>query len=64
MNWIKQIKAVFVPPSAEVLAVQELEEAKRQLLAALTAQEHYTATVSFQSTRVARLTKHIKEITA
>jgi hypothetical protein len=64
MNALQQLKAVFVPPSAEVLAVQELEEAKRQLLAALTAQEHYTAAVAFRTTQVARLTKHVKEIAA
>lgn len=64
MNWFSQIKAVFVPPSAEVLAVQELEEAKRQLLSALTAQEHYTACVAFRTSQVARLTKHVKEIAA
>lgn len=62
MNWLAQIKAVFTPPSADVLAVQELEEAKRQLLVALTAQEHYAAAVAFRTTQVTRLTKHVKEI--
>ena len=62
MNWYKQIKAVFVPPSADVLAVLELEEAKRQLLVALTTQEYSTAAVSFRTTQVARLTKHVREI--
>jgi hypothetical protein len=64
MNWLQQLKAVFVPPSADVLAVQELEEAKRQLLQALTAQEHFAATVTFRTTQVARLTKTVKEITS
>lgn len=64
MNWLTQIKAVFVPPSADVIAVRELEEARRQLLAALTAQEHYTACVAFRTSQVARLTKHVKEIAA
>ena len=60
MNWIKQITQVFRTPSADVLAVQELEDARRQLLSALSAKEYATALVCYHSDRVTRLTKTVK----
>lgn len=62
MNWIQQLKAVFVAPSADVLAVQELEQARRSLLAALTAKAYATAIVDYQTSQVARLTKTVSGI--
>jgi len=45
----------FKAPSATHLAVQELEDAKRELLASLSAQEYATAMVAYNTDRVRRL---------
>ena len=45
----------FKAPSAMHLAVQELEDAKRELLASLSAQEYATAMVAYNTDRVRRL---------
>jgi len=45
----------FKAPSAAHLAVQELEDAKRELLASLSAQEYATAMVAYNTDRVRRL---------
>ena len=45
----------FKVPSAMHLAVQELEEAKRELLRSLSAQEYATAMVAYNTDRVRRL---------
>lgn len=49
------IKAMFTTPSAEQLAVRELEQAKRELLQAQTQKEYWEQIVVYQSKRVARL---------
>ena len=51
----------FKAPSADVLAVVELEEAKRQLLAAQSALEYAASMVDYNTNRVARLEQHVKE---
>jgi hypothetical protein len=61
MNWLQQIVAVFKVPTAEVLAVQELADAKRSLLQSLSAQEYASALVTYNTDRVARLGKHVKD---
>ena len=59
MNSLKAILAVFRSPSADVLAVQELEDARRSLLSALSAKEYATALVCYHTDRVTRLTKTV-----
>ena len=61
MNLAQQLMAVFRAPTAEVLAVQELADAKRSLLQALSAKEYASAMVTYHTERVYRLTNHIKE---
>ena len=39
MKFLSQIRELFQPPSAEVLAVREYEECKRKLLEAQSAKE-------------------------
>ena len=51
----------FVKPSAEELAFEELQEAKRQLLGAMSAQEWATSQVQYNQDRVARLTRTVQE---
>lgn len=51
----------FKEPSADVLAVIELEDAKRQLLAAQSALEYAASMVDYNTSRVARLEQRVKE---
>jgi hypothetical protein len=51
----------FRKPSPEELAHLELLEARRQLLAAMSAQEWATSQVQYNQDRVARLSKTVKE---
>lgn len=64
MNLIAQLKALFRTPSAAALAVQELEEAQRQLLAALTAQEFAASMVAYNTARVNRLSGSLTKVIA
>ncbi len=47
-------------PSPETLMAQELDEAKRQLLAALTAMEYAQAMVAYHEARIERLSHGLK----
>lgn len=55
------LKKLFRPPSAHELAVQELEEAERQLLLAHTQQEYAASMIAYNTTRVERLREFLKE---
>lgn len=59
MNW--QDFNPFRKPSPESLAHEELLDAKRQLLAAMSAQEWATSQVQYNQDRVARLSKIVTE---
>jgi hypothetical protein len=60
MNW-KTLNP-FTLPSADVIAMIELEDARRQLLAAHTSLEYAKAMVAYNTQRVARLEQRTKEI--
>jgi hypothetical protein len=62
MKAMRDIAAVFRAPSADSMAVQELEEARRALLAAQTALEWASANVTYNQDRVARLSCIVKEM--
>lgn len=59
-NIVKDLIETFRKPSAETLALRELEEAKRQLLAAQSHQEYYRRMVDYHQDRVMRLTAYLK----
>ncbi len=61
MNIIDTIKALYAPPSPETLALRELEESKRELLAAHTQQEYAAKMVEFHKNKIKRLTLFLKE---
>jgi len=52
--WAK-ISARFQPPSAEVLAAQEYDQARRALLEAHSAREYAEAMVTYHQNRIERL---------
>ena len=61
MKFLKDIAAVFHAPTPETMAVQELQDARRALLQAYSAQEYATALVQFNQDRVSRLSMTVKE---
>ena len=58
---MKRLQDLFKKPSADVLAVQELEEAKRQLLLAQSGLDYALAMVRYNDERVKRLTARLQE---
>lgn len=52
----------FRAPSAEVIAVKELEDAKRSLLEAQSAAEYANRMTQWHQDRIKRLSAYVKEI--
>lgn len=67
MKAIKAIRnffnAAFAKPSAELLAMQELEDAKRELLEAQTGRDYAMAIVAYNEQRIERLTAYVQNCT-
>jgi hypothetical protein len=61
LTMIDKIKEHFRLPSANELAVKELEMAHRKLLVALSAQEYAKRMCDYHSDRIKRLTAYLKE---
>lgn len=60
---ITYIKSLFTAPSAEVLALRELEDAKRRLLEAQTAREYAESMCKYHEARIKRLTAYLHSVT-
>lgn len=60
MKYVEMFKVYFKSPSAEKLALDELEESRRELLKAQTAQEYHTKMVEFHSGKIKRLQSFLK----
>jgi hypothetical protein len=56
---IEEIKLFFRVPSADILAVKELEEAKRELLRTQSALDYTKRMVEYHQDRVKRLTTYV-----
>ena len=56
----EQLKKVIAAPSAEMLALRELEEAKRRLLEAYSYREEAECRVACYSDRIERLTEYLR----
>ena len=56
---VQTIKSAFRIPSADEIAIRELEEARRQLLAMQTAKDYATRMVEYNNDRVRRLTAYV-----
>ena len=59
---VTSLRRVFRIPTADELAVIELGEAQRELLAMQTARDYSTRMVDYNKDRIRRLTAHIKKI--
>jgi hypothetical protein len=59
-NIINTLKAIYAPPTAETLALRELEQSRRDLLSAQTQQEYSSKMVEFHKVKIKRLTAFVK----
>jgi hypothetical protein len=57
---IEQLRKLWTTPSAEVIALRELEDAKRQLLESQTTREYAESMCKFREQQIKRLTAYIK----
>ena len=60
---MNKILKVFLPPSAETLALKELEEAKRKLLEAQSGREYAESMCKYYDVKIKRLTVYLRRAT-
>lgn len=60
VNWLKSVYSV---PSAEVLALRELENTKRSLLEAQSNREYADSMCKYHEARIKRLTAYLHNVT-
>ena len=60
---IKWVKNVYATPSAESLALRELEEAKRSLLETQSAREYAESMCKYREAQIKRLTAYLHKAT-
>ena len=59
-EWVKNI---YVTPSAEVIALRELEESKRRLLEAQSSREYADSICKYYEAKIKRLTVYLHKAT-
>ena len=62
-EFINYFKSVFDVPTAEMLALKELEESKRKLLEAQTAKEYAESMCKYREAQIKRLTTYLHNST-
>ena len=60
VNWVKNI---YATPTAESLALRELEDSKRRLLEAQTAREYADSMCKYREAQIKRLTAYLHKAT-
>lgn len=60
VEWLKNL---YKPPSAEVLALRELEESKRLLLDAQSTREYAASMCNYYDTKIKRLSAYLHTAT-
>lgn len=60
---IESIKAYFRAPSAEVLALKELEDSRRKLLEAQSGREYAESMCKYYDAKIKRLTSYLHSAT-
>ncbi len=60
INWVKN---AYATPSAEALALRELEEAKRSLLETQSAREYADSMCKYREAQIKRLTAYLHKAT-
>ena len=59
-NWVRN---AYATPTAEALALRELEDAKRRLLEAQTAREYAESMCKYREAQIKRLTAYLHKAT-
>lgn len=62
-DFVDYVKSLFAAPSAEVIALRELEDAKRKLLDAQTGREYAESMCKYHEARIKRLTAYLHTAT-
>ena len=60
---IEWMKSAYATPSAEALALRELEDSKRRLLEAQTAREYADSMCKYREAQIKRLTAYLHKAT-
>ncbi len=60
---VNYFKSIFDVPTAEMMALKELEEAKRKLLEAQSAREYSESMCKYHEARIKRLTAYLHSAT-
>jgi transposase len=60
VNWVRN---VYATPSAETMALRELEDCKRRLLEAQTAREYAESMCKYREAQIKRLTAYLHKAT-
>jgi hypothetical protein len=60
---IEWVKGAYATPSAETLALRELEDSKRRLLEAQTAREYADSMCKYREAQIKRLTAYLHKAT-
>ena len=60
---LNRVKKLFATPSAETLALRELEDSKRRLLEAQTAREYADSICKYREAQIKRLTAYLHKAT-
>jgi hypothetical protein len=60
---IEWVKSAYTTPSAESLALRELEDSKRKLLEAQTAREYADSMCKYREAQIKRLTAYLHKAT-
>ena len=60
---VNYFKSIFDVPTAEMLALKELEESKRKLLEAQTAKEYAESMCKYREAQIKRLTTYLHNST-
>ena len=60
---VSYFKSIFDMPTAEMLALKELEECKRKLLEAQTAKEYAESMCKYREAQIKRLTTYLHNST-
>lgn len=58
MNWLKRL---YIKPTALEIAVRDLEQAKRDYLAAMQHTEYYASLAQYNDGMISRLSNYIRE---
>jgi hypothetical protein len=59
-NIITTLQSLYAPPTAEAMALRELEQSRRDLLSAQTQQEYSLKMVEFHKIKIKRLSAFLK----